>query len=272
MLNTDEANKYPHLTQTEGIWEIVHLSEWTPETNRYLPLKIWQITLLDQKIKRDTLPLEYQRFRQFPDQHIFTRHQQVPVRTPYPDGPDIFSVVVTRALLSMWFEFSYRNWIEYCPRGTILGRLCEDRNCRNPRHYGLGVRPHTRERTLATMSRAKYDEELVKPIPNTHQPFLDMESRIIEVLHECKAAGDDREQAMSQARRTADMACGHLPIPHDYPHKSLEDIVVFFTDLEYRTGPVTIPRTREQAVPDSAYFKSILERDPTKIPGYKPKE
>jgi len=258
---TQEVKTYPHLTQTSGVWELVHLPEWTPIPNKYIPIKIPRFLPLDRKIGTH-MQLEYQRLLQRPDECIITSRSQKAIRTPYVDTIDVFTIVYSRALLSLQFEFSYHNWLEYCPPGTILGRVCGTRSCRNPRHHEMGVRPYTTAGSLAIERHESYRDQLEVVPPDYIKPFIELDGSLQEVILECMKAGDTFEQAMSQARRVADAACGQLPMPTSFGYANLEEMVQTLVKLYYKQGTPAAPTTRAGNVVDTDWImKNILNRD-----------
>src|SRR5262245_28997606 len=128
---------YPHLTNTYGLWEIVHLDKWTPTKDEYLPLRYSSLQALDAMIARH---LEGTNIAPQKECTLFGKNQHA-FRSPYKPAPNVkpmYYIHYAKAILSVRLAFSYHNWYDCLPVGTTLTRVCKSQGCYNPDHFVFG--------------------------------------------------------------------------------------------------------------------------------------
>lgn len=214
----DEPTRYPHLTQKGGAWLVTQLDTWRSVKNVLLPLRIPKLELDDKILVK--FNHEYELFRSYPDDHI-EFPTSVSMRSPYSNTQPIYTIHSPRALLSIWFSFSYHNWLKFSLGGS-LGKMCQAGSCINPRHYEFGKR----KGRLTPLSLDLPDADIV--IPKSDADWIDLEEAVDNLVAEARANEDPPDKIITTViTLVADRWPADKPIPPNAGWSSVREMVSY---------------------------------------------
>lgn len=233
----DTETRYPHLTQKGGAWIVVQLDDWKYIKNHVLPLRLPKQALDDKILVK--FRYEYEKFRDFPNEHI-DGQQSVSIRSPYSNTQPIYTIHSARAILSMWLDFSYHNWMKF---PSNLGKMCDSPGCINPRHYELGKRRNR----LVPVSLDLPDVDL--SIPVSDADWADLEHTVLALVSEAREVGDDPAKIIAAVTDLATQKWGpNRPLPSRTGWSSIRELVAH-----------AVSPTGETPKPKSATYVSTEE-------------
>jgi hypothetical protein len=201
---------YPHLTNVDGEWLITQLDKWTPTKNLYLPLRYKKLQALDDLIKKHVGDLAHQK------ECILLGKPQHAFRSPYTPGPNtkpVYYVNYAKAIISVRLAFSYHNWYDCLPEGTLLTKFCNSPGCYQPDHYTFGSKPR---KDLVEL------EQIVEITPDLEEWTELVATTIPALVKEAKEAGDKDDKIIADVTRIAEGQWSR-PIPPN--ESSIESIV-----------------------------------------------